>query len=51
MEKQLQNILSTCSISTKATALTFSPERFYVPFAENVHDKIFDLIDKNAEIN
>jgi len=26
-------------------AKTFFPERFYVPFAENVHGKIFDLID------
>jgi len=48
MNSQLTKILSTCSISTKATALTFFPERFYVPFAENVHDKIFDLIDGKA---
>ena len=48
MDSQLNNILSTCSISTKATALTFFPERFYVPFAESVHDKIFDLIDGKA---
>jgi len=27
------------------TALTFFPERFYMPFAEEVHGKIFDLID------
>jgi hypothetical protein len=27
------------------TALTFFPERFYMPFADNVHGKIFDLID------
>ena len=27
------------------TALTFFPERFYMPFAENIHGKVFDLID------
>ncbi|MCE5226133.1 MAG: hypothetical protein LLG05_09795 [Porphyromonadaceae bacterium] len=27
------------------TALTFFPERFYMPFADEVHGKIFDLID------
>lgn len=48
MDNELKQILSTCSISTKATALTFFPERFHVPFAENVHDKIFDLIDGKA---
>ena len=32
-------------MSTRVTAQTFFPERFYVPFAENVHGKIFDLID------
>jgi len=45
MDSQLTKILSTCSVSTKATALTFFPERFYVPFAENVHGKIFELVD------
>lgn len=41
---QLEHILTACASSTKATALTFFPERFHLPFA-NVHDKIFELID------
>lgn len=45
MDKELKNILSNCAISTRMTALTFFPERFYMPFAEEVHGKIFDLID------
>lgn len=45
MDKEIQDILSTCSISTRAIAQTFFPERFYLPFAEEVHGKIFDLID------
>lgn len=45
MDRQLSDILSACLISTKATALTFFPERFYMPFAPQIHGKIFDLID------
>jgi len=30
------------------TAKTFFPERFELPFAEEVHGKIFDLIDGPA---
>jgi len=30
-------------------AKTFFPERFYMPFAENVHGKIFELIDGPAQ--
>jgi len=45
LDKGLENILSQCAVSTEMTALTFFPERFYVPFAKNVHGKIFDLID------
>jgi len=45
MDQELKQILSQCSISTRMTALTFFPERFYMPFAEEVHGKIFDLID------
>ena len=48
LDKQVQDILTACSISTKATALTFFPERFSMPFADNVHGKIFDLIDSDA---
>ena len=45
MDKELEIILSQCAISTRMTALTFSPERFYMPFAENIHGEIFKLID------
>ena len=48
MDKELQQILSQCAISTRMTAKTFFPERFYLPFAEQVHGKIFDLIDGDA---
>jgi len=46
--EKLTNILSLCSISTRMTAKTFFPERFYAPFAENIHGKIFNLIDSPA---
>ena len=49
MDSQLAKILSTCSVSTRATAQTFFPERFTMPFAEEVHGKIFDLIDGPAQ--
>jgi len=45
MDEQVKQILSQCSISTQMTALTLFPDRFYMPFAEEVHGKIFDLID------
>jgi len=45
MDQDLKTILSYCSLSTRMTALTFFPDRFYMPFAEGVHGKIFDLID------
>ncbi len=45
MDKDTENILSQCSVSTRMTAESFFPERFYAPFADNVHGKIFDLID------
>jgi len=45
MDEQLQNIQSLCSVSTRIMAQTFFPERFYMPFAEPVHGKIFNLID------
>jgi len=49
MEQELKYILSQCALSTKVTAQTFFPERFYVPFSENIHDKIFELIDGPAQ--
>lgn len=48
MDKELQDLLIQCSISTRMTALTFFPERFYSPFAEAVHGKIFELVDGPA---
>jgi hypothetical protein len=43
MDNELKQILSGCALSTRMTALTLFPERFYMPFAEEVHGKIFDL--------
>jgi len=52
MDSDIKQILSQCATSTRTTALTFFPERFYMPFAESIHGKIFNLIDgpdqKNA---
>jgi predicted phage terminase large subunit-like protein len=45
MDQDIKQILAQCSVSTRMTALTFFPDRFYMPFAEEVHGKIFDLID------
>jgi predicted phage terminase large subunit-like protein len=45
IDEETRLILSNCSTSTEVTAKTFFPERFYLPFAEQVHGKIFDLID------
>lgn len=45
MDKQLEDILTRCSVSTRMVAKTFFPERFSMPFAETVHSPIFDLID------
>lgn len=47
-DNSLKEILSACSVSTRMTAQVFFPERFYLPFAEQVHGKIFDLIDGPA---
>ena len=47
MDQDIKHILSQCGVSTRVTAQTFFPERFYMPFAENIHGKIFDLIDGN----
>ena len=41
----IEQILARCSISTRMTAKTFFPERFSLPFAEQIHGKIFELID------
>lgn len=47
-DKQLQDILYACQQSTRMTAKTFFPERFYAPFAENVHGEIFRLVDSGS---
>lgn len=44
-DSAIQSILSGCSGSTRMVAKTFFPERFTMPFAEEVHGKIFKLID------
>lgn len=44
-DKETQEILYNCSISTEVMAKTFFPERFYMPFAPQIHGPIFDLID------
>ena len=45
MDKELQDIQSLCSVSTRVAAQTYFPERFYMPFADQVHGEIFKLID------
>ena len=49
IDNELKHILYQCAVSTRMTALTFFPDRFHMPFAENVHGKIFDLIDGPAQ--
>ena len=52
MDDSTKRILAACSVSTRMVAKTFFPERFTLPFAEEVHGKIFTKIDspdnKNA---
>lgn len=48
IDNELKQILLGCTLSTRMTALTFFPERFTLPFAENIHGKIFELIDGPA---
>jgi hypothetical protein len=40
-----EEVLKKCAVSTRIHAKTFFNERFYMPFADNIHGKIFDLID------
>ena len=49
MDSKLETILSQCSFSTQMVAKTFFPERFYLPFSDAIHGKIFDLIDGPAQ--
>ena len=45
----IKDILIECSHSTRMVAKTFFPERFSLPFADEIHGKIFDLIDDPAK--
>ena len=45
MDEDLKEILAQCATSTRMLAQVYFPERFYAPFADNIHGKIFDLID------
>lgn len=47
-DPEILDILAQCAHSTRITAKTLFPERFTMPFAENVHGKIFELIDGPA---
>lgn len=47
-DKEIRDLLIECMGSTKLTAQVFFPERFSQPFAPNIHDPIFDLIDSSA---
>jgi hypothetical protein len=48
MDKLTQDLLYNCSVSTRMTAKTFFPDRFWAPFAENVHGEIFNRIDNKS---
>lgn len=45
IDEESAQIHALCSVSTKILAKSFFPERFYMPFSAEVHDKIFELID------
>jgi len=48
-QKEIEAVLQACMTSTRITAESFFPERFNMPFADNIHGKIFDLIDGPAQ--
>ena len=47
-DSELQDILALCSVSTRMTAKTLFPDRFFANFTKNIHDPIFELIDSDA---
>lgn len=49
MDQQVKEILAACASSTQMTAKTFFPERFTLPFSENVHKKICDKLDNDSQ--
>ncbi len=48
-DKEIQQVLTQCSISTRVMASTFFPDRFSLPFSDAVHGEIFDLVDSDAQ--
>lgn len=48
MDPQLEEILTQCTYNTRMVSKTFFPERFHLPFADEIHGKIFDLIDNGS---
>ena len=44
-DREIRDLLIECMFSTKLTAQVFFPERFSSPFAAEIHDKIFEIID------
>ena len=44
-DREIRDLLIECMRSTRLTAQVFFPERFSSPFAANIHDIIFDMID------
>ena len=51
LDKETYEILAACSQSTRMVAKTFFPERFTLPFAEDLHGKIFEKIDSKSNKN
>lgn len=45
MDNSTKTILQACSFNTQVLAKALFPERFHLPFSEEVHGKIFELID------
>jgi predicted phage terminase large subunit-like protein len=50
MDEDIKKILLNCSISTEIIAKSFFPERFSLPFSNEIHGKIFDLIDGPSQM-
>jgi len=47
-DPEMMAMLADCASSTKTLAKVFFSERFHLPFAPSIHDKIFELIDGPA---
>jgi len=45
MDDETKQILLNCAGSTRVTAKTFFPERFTLPFADDIHGEIFKRVD------